>query len=100
MTLLDELTEAAYREYASTVGWKAYDGSPMLTFDRMRPLQRTAWRRAVEAGVNEYVKRVARPEIPSALTHWNLHSMVGAEIPHTRDPEIKAWVEAGEREPK
>jgi hypothetical protein len=97
MTLLDEITELAFFEYGQTVGNKAYDGSPMVAFEEMRPLQRVAWRRAVEAAVTEYTKRMARPEIPAVLTHWNLHSMVGAQIPHTRDPEVVAWVKAGEK---
>jgi len=95
MTLLDELTEGAYREYADTVGWKAYDGSPMIQFDEMRPLQRVAWRRAVENAVSVYVAKMSRPEIPAVLTHWNLHSMTGAQIPRSRDPEVVAWQKAG-----
>ena len=97
MTLLDELTYSAYAEYGNTVGWKAYDGSAMISFDEMRPLQRVAWRRAIETAVTEYTRRTARPEIPAVLTHWNLHSMVGAQIPHSRDPEVVAWVKAGEK---
>jgi hypothetical protein len=92
MTLLDDLTVGAYGEYAATVGWKAYDGSPMLSFEEMRPLQRVAWRRAVEYGISEYVKSQSHPAIPAVVTHWNLHGT--GPIPHTRDPEVVAYVKA------
>jgi hypothetical protein len=71
----------------------------MVAFEDMRPLQRVAWRRAVENAVTEYVERISRPEIPRVLTHWNLHSMTGAQIPRMReDPEVQAWVKAGEND--
>ena len=94
MTLLDEITLKAYNDYAATVNWKAYNGSPMLEFEAMRPLQRTAWRRAVETAVTEYVLSQARPEIPTVLTHWALHSTPGVPIPRTRDPEVVAYMKA------
>jgi hypothetical protein len=92
MTLLDDLTRAAYNEYAATVEWKAYDGSSMLQFEDMRPLQRVAWRRAIENAISEYVKTQSHPAIPAVVTHWNLHG--SGAIPRTRDPEVVAYVEA------
>jgi len=50
------ITRDAYQAYGDLRDWKAYDGKPMPTFEKLPDGIRDAWVAAVTKGIDSYIR--------------------------------------------